>query len=161
MTLPALPDAIAHYHDAVRLEPGFPDAHNNLGATLVAAGKPDEGAAEYRAALKVAPGVLAEQGKCADAAEHYGEAARLRPADTGFVERQAWVLVTCGDARTRDARRAVTLAEHTCKTTEEKDPRKALTLARASGENAMATDLETRLASYERPDAERATARRK
>jgi protein O-GlcNAc transferase len=46
-----LDDAVAHYHRALGLKPGFAEAHNNLGNALKKQGKLDEAAAQYERAL--------------------------------------------------------------------------------------------------------------
>jgi len=50
-----LSDAIAQYHEALRLKPDYPEAHYNLGLDLYGAGKVSEAIAEYREALRLKP----------------------------------------------------------------------------------------------------------
>ena len=84
------PDAAAaYYRAALKINPGFAEAHGNLGSILAGQGKPAEAEAHYRAALRVNPeftvahynlaGLLAARGEPAAAAAEYREALRLGP----------------------------------------------------------------------------------
>jgi tetratricopeptide (TPR) repeat protein/SAM-dependent methyltransferase len=84
-----LDDAVAHYHRALALKPGFAEAHNNLGNALKKQGKLDEGAAQYERALALKPDYVVarynlgntyrEQGQLDNAAAHYRQALALNP----------------------------------------------------------------------------------
>jgi tetratricopeptide (TPR) repeat protein len=51
-----LPDAIAEYQAALRIEPDFAEAHVNLANTLAQTpGRLSEAIAEYEAALRIRP----------------------------------------------------------------------------------------------------------
>jgi protein O-mannosyl-transferase len=50
-----LDEALAMFREAVRIEPGISEAHNNLGTLLLALGRDEEALAEFRAALKLKP----------------------------------------------------------------------------------------------------------
>jgi protein O-mannosyl-transferase len=50
-----LEDAAQHFRTALQLKPDFPQAHNNLGTTLLRLRRFDEAKAEYRAALALKP----------------------------------------------------------------------------------------------------------
>jgi tetratricopeptide (TPR) repeat protein len=51
-----LPEAIAEYRAALRIEPDFVEAHVNLGNTLARTpGRMEEAIAEYEAALRIRP----------------------------------------------------------------------------------------------------------
>ena len=50
-----LNQAIADYHEALRIQPNFPDALNNLGLALATQGKYDEAVARYNEALRARP----------------------------------------------------------------------------------------------------------
>jgi tetratricopeptide (TPR) repeat protein len=81
--------AVAHYAEALRLNPDDVEAHNNLGVILQRQGKLEAAAARYADALRHNPDyldahynlgtVFSHQGKFEAAAFHYGEALRLDP----------------------------------------------------------------------------------
>jgi tetratricopeptide (TPR) repeat protein len=48
--------AAAHYREAIRINPGYPNHYDNLGAVLVHQGRRDEALTEYRKALILNPG---------------------------------------------------------------------------------------------------------
>ena len=48
-------EAIAHYQEALEIEPNDADAHNNLGLALAGRGQIDEAMAQYHEALKIRP----------------------------------------------------------------------------------------------------------
>jgi thioredoxin-like negative regulator of GroEL len=50
-----LPEAIAQYDDALRLQPDYAHAHVNLGSTLAKTGRLPEAIAHYEAALRLEP----------------------------------------------------------------------------------------------------------
>ena len=81
--------AIAHYAEALRLNPDYAKAHNDLGVALVAQGKMDQAIAHYAEALRLNPDyaeahynlglALATQGKLDRAMAQYAEALHLKP----------------------------------------------------------------------------------
>jgi len=86
-----LPEAIAEYQAALRIEPGFAEAHNNLANALAhTPGRLPEAIAEYQAALRIEPGRAAVHYNLANALAHtpgrlpeaigdYQAALRIRP----------------------------------------------------------------------------------
>jgi protein O-mannosyl-transferase len=82
-------EAIDELREAVRLEPGFAEGHNDLGMALEAVGRKDEALLEYRAALRSNPalfeahhnlaGVLADGKQLDEAIEQYERALAIRP----------------------------------------------------------------------------------
>jgi tetratricopeptide (TPR) repeat protein len=81
--------AIAHYEEALRLEPNYPLAQNNLGVALASQGKTDQAVAHYEEALRLTPNyvearenlgdTLFNQGKFEQSEAHYLEVLRLQP----------------------------------------------------------------------------------
>src|SRR6266571_1160185 len=86
-----LTEAMEHYQTALRLNPDYADAHNNVGAVLADQGRLAEAIEHYREALRLKPdyadahynwgNALAQQGKPAEAIEHYRQALRIKPDD--------------------------------------------------------------------------------
>jgi tetratricopeptide (TPR) repeat protein len=83
------PEAMAHYEQALRLNPDYPEAHFNLGSVLEDQGKVPEAMAHYEQALRLNPdyadvhnnlGVaLAQLGRMQEAVGHWEQALRLKP----------------------------------------------------------------------------------
>jgi len=88
-----LPEAIAQYQEAVRIEPDFAEARNNLGNALAQTpGRLPEAIAEYQAALRIRPDLAAVHhnlantlarmpGRLPEAIAEYQAALRIRPDD--------------------------------------------------------------------------------
>ena len=85
-----LPEALAHYAEALRLKPDNPEIHNSLGNTLVAAGRNDEANAQFGEAVRLDPRFIAARLNLANtlakdpwrlpaALTHYAEALRQNP----------------------------------------------------------------------------------
>ena len=85
-------EAMAQYKEALRLSPGFAEAHNNLGHALNGEGRTGEAIAELEEALRLKPdyaeahnnlGIALEKvpGRLPDATDQYREAVRLKPED--------------------------------------------------------------------------------
>jgi tetratricopeptide (TPR) repeat protein len=85
-------EAIAHFQEAIRLQPGYADAHYNLGLTLhKVPGRDDEAIKEYRLTLRLKPdyvdarnnlgNALESMGRLPEAMAQFQEALRLEPAD--------------------------------------------------------------------------------
>jgi tetratricopeptide (TPR) repeat protein len=50
-----MPEAVAHYEQALRINPGYVDAHCNLAAAYGAMGRLDEAIAQLELALRLDP----------------------------------------------------------------------------------------------------------
>jgi protein O-mannosyl-transferase len=83
-----LDEAVTHFREALRLEPGYADAHYNLGVTLYKIpGHANDAIAEYQSALRLEPGrveahnnlgnALIAQGRTQEAIVEFQEALRL------------------------------------------------------------------------------------
>ncbi|MDM8551657.1 tetratricopeptide repeat protein [Desulfobacterales bacterium HSG2] len=80
-------EAIYHYTEILRLNPGHVNAHNNLGFVLADQKRTDEAVYHYKEALRLDPGfakahnnlgiILAGRNKTAEAVRHFSEALRL------------------------------------------------------------------------------------
>jgi tetratricopeptide (TPR) repeat protein len=82
-------EALAHYQEAVRLQPDHPEARLRLGIALAERGRRADGLTHLEAAARLRPGcaqaqynlgvALAEEGRPVEALASFREAARLRP----------------------------------------------------------------------------------
>jgi tetratricopeptide (TPR) repeat protein len=82
-------DAVAHFRQAIRIDPRDADAHDNLGMALAALGRIEEAMAAAAEALRLDPAdagthnnlgnLLARQSRLDEAIAAYGEAVRLKP----------------------------------------------------------------------------------
>ncbi len=96
--------AIAGYRKVLRLDPSFPQAHNNLAVALRAVGRPREAAASYRRALELKPnypaahanlaGTLLSLGDHQEGLRHAFEAVHLEPGNSGHLQILAGALRT-------------------------------------------------------------------
>jgi tetratricopeptide (TPR) repeat protein len=87
-----LDEAAAAYREAIRIDPGFAEARNNLGSVLGRQGRAAEAVEEISKAIEIAPDlsaahnnlaiVLAMQGDTEQAARHFAQVLRLDPRDT-------------------------------------------------------------------------------
>jgi tetratricopeptide (TPR) repeat protein len=110
-----LDDAVLNYKLAVQLRPDYPEAHNNLGNTFRQQGRIEEAIREYETAL---------------------ETALIGAPGSALVQNNlAWLLATAADARLRDGKKAVQLAEQAVVATDGSDPLLLHTLAAAYAEN--------------------------
>ena len=80
-------EAVAQYRRAVKLEPNYELAHYNLGLVLAGREQVEEAIAQFQKALEI------------------------KPDHVAALNNLAWILATYPDARFRDGRRAVTLAQ--------------------------------------------------
>ncbi len=84
-----IPEAIAQYVQALRINPDFPEARYSLGTALAQTGKIEEAIAQYEQALRAKPDfaeahyslgtALAQTGKIEEAIAQYEQALRARP----------------------------------------------------------------------------------
>jgi len=84
-----LEQALSMFQQAIRIEPGISQAHNNLGTLLVTMGRDEEALAEFREALKLKPSdpevhqnmslALERLGRTDEAAAEAQASLRLRP----------------------------------------------------------------------------------
>ena len=82
-------EAIAEYHEILRIDPGYQEAHNNLGLSLAQLRRTGDAIAEYREALRIDPeypeghnnlgAALVQQGRIDEAIAEYREALRINP----------------------------------------------------------------------------------
>jgi len=108
-------EAVAHLQKAVEITPGAA-SHSNLGVALMQMGQVDEALAHYRAAVDIDP---------------YGIDA---------LSNMAWALATWPEARIRDGKKAVELAERVDSLTQGQNIKASITLAAAYAETGRFAD---------------------
>lgn len=82
-------EATRHYHEALRIFPGYAKAHNNIGAAMEDQGRIAEAISHYSEALRFDPDnalihynlghVLGEQDRTGEAIRHYVKALQIKP----------------------------------------------------------------------------------
>jgi len=108
-------EAVPYLRESIRLNPRFPDSHNNLGMALEALGRTDEAVAEYVEALRIDPAMalahnnlgslLLKAGRADEAASQFMEALRQSPDVAGVRD-------NLGQARTAQGRFAEAQADY-------------------------------------------------
>jgi len=99
-------EAIAEYKEAVRINPDYAEAHNNLGSALLLTGRTAEAIDEYNHALQIDPAyaqahnnlgnALVQTGRAPEAIDHYREALRIAPTSAGAHNNLAAALAQMG-----------------------------------------------------------------
>jgi Flp pilus assembly protein TadD len=103
-------EAIAHFNEALKLQPNLAEAENGLANALL------------------------RKGRVADAVTHYQAAVSAVPNHPYLLNNLAWVLATCPDASVRNGARAVQLAQKAEQLSGGRDPVLLGTLAAAYAE---------------------------
>ena len=65
---------MAQYLEALRVDPGLPEAHLNLGNALFREGRTEDAVAQYREAIRLAPGYAGAHYNLAQALAKLGRA---------------------------------------------------------------------------------------
>jgi arylsulfatase A-like enzyme/Flp pilus assembly protein TadD len=125
-------DAVRHLRAAIALDPRLAAAHNSLGSILGAQGRVAEAIAHFRAALVADPKnaeahnnlglALRMTGRSEEAVPHFKAALAVRSDWREPMNELAWVLATHPDARVRDGREAVRLAERAAELGARREP---------------------------------------
>jgi len=136
-----LPEAVADFEQALRIDPDLAEAHNNLGFALEQTSKFAEAIEQYQQVLRLNPNipethnnlgdVLAQTGRFDEAIAQYEQALRIRPNYANACNNLAWQLATREGSGPEDWARAVQLAEHASQLAGGNDPRYLDTLAAA------------------------------
>jgi Tfp pilus assembly protein PilF len=136
-----LAQAEAHYRRAIERQPGFGEAHANLGFVLIRAGRYQVAREQLARALdlsgespelRVGLAISAAHLDDAEAAvRNYRAALRLRPGWTHPANNLAWLLATHPDPDIRDPGSAVEIAEGVRRRADEPSPITLDTLAAA------------------------------
>jgi len=139
-----IPEAIQHFNESLGTWDANPQAHNNLANALVLSGKPEEAVLHYRRALAERPDfveahnnlgfALLTLGRMQEGIRALEEALAFDPTLKTALVGLAQVLATTKDARLRDGRRAVRLAERARSLVGSDDPALLNVLAAAYAE---------------------------
>ena len=140
-----LNEAIDHYHNAMRLRPGYGDPYLNLGNILFQQGRMAmrwlNGRRHMRLNQKTGASTLLladaflRAGLQKDAIAEYEHAVRNSVQDPLPRNNLAWLLATSSDASIRDGNRAMELANEAVQLSHGKDPNYLRTLAAACAES--------------------------
>jgi tetratricopeptide (TPR) repeat protein len=136
--------AIAHFDEAIRLDPQFARAYYGRGVAYFHKGLYEKAVASYSEAIRREPqndGAIFDRGLARwqngepkQAANDFTQAIRLNPKNDSAHNVLAWALSTAPQADLRDGKRAVELATRACELTEWKNPFHLSTLAAAYAE---------------------------
>ena len=174
-------EALKQFEQARVISPEDEDTLYSYGQSLQALGRDAEAMAKYRATLAVnkrsarandgLAAVLLKQGKDRDALECWRLAVAEEPKNVAYGCRLAELLAASSDARVRDGKEAVAIAEKMVELSRGKDAsafnalaaaeaetgnfsaavenaQTALDLAKADGEEKLAGEVQSRLADY-------------
>jgi tetratricopeptide (TPR) repeat protein len=133
--------AADHYKAALGQNPALPGAHLALGQLLRQQGRAREAAAAFEEGTRAFPGEIELWQRLASAQmevpDPAGAIATYRaiherwPEDWVATANLAWILATAPDARFRNGKDAVALAQEACRMTENREPQVLNTLAAA------------------------------
>ena len=125
-------DAVYHYNEALRIDPKYVKARNNLGTVLARQGKFNDAVYHFSQALQADPNyagayynlgkIFANQGKTEDAILFYRKALYYSPNMTQVLYNLSWILASHEDEKYRNGEEAVELAEKLCILTDYQQP---------------------------------------
>ena len=132
------------FEQSVAIEPHYGPGQADLAKQLLAAGKTKESLDHLWLAAALDPAdaaiqqnlgaVLATEGKAGEGIVHFETALKLEPHSARTMNQLAWIYATDSDARNRDGKRAVQLAQEACAATLNENPLYLRTLGAAYGE---------------------------
>jgi tetratricopeptide (TPR) repeat protein len=136
--------AIAHYDEAIRLDPRFARAYHGRGVAYLHKGQYDKAVASLSEAIRLEPrndvalfdrGLARwHSGEARQAVADFNRAIKANPKNDSAYNGLAWALSTATDEKLRDGKRAVELATKACELTEWKNPFHLSALAAAYAE---------------------------
>jgi tetratricopeptide (TPR) repeat protein/mono/diheme cytochrome c family protein len=125
-------EALAHFREAITIDPHHSSALNNLGKALQQAGKPAEAIGYLERAVELRPddaiprrnlaSAMASEGRMREAIVHYRGALERRPDWPDVLIDLAWILAAHPDAERRAPDEAIRLAERAVEITAHQDP---------------------------------------
>ncbi len=136
--------AIRHFHEALRIEPNNAIAHNNLGVVLVLKGNDKEAVSHFFEAIRINPDyagayynlgkIFGNQEKIENAILYYRKTLYINPHMTQALYNLSWILATHRDAKYRNGKDALKLAQSLCEITQYKQSLALDSLAAAYAE---------------------------
>jgi tetratricopeptide (TPR) repeat protein len=120
--------AYAHIADVWMNQQDLGKSLTNINRALAL--KPD-----FRDALRLRAVILTRSKKCREAHEDFDRLEKLQPPDARFLQDKAWSLLACSEESSRDAPKALELAQRAYDLSEGKDGRVLETLAEAYFQN--------------------------
>jgi tetratricopeptide (TPR) repeat protein len=143
-------EAMDQFRQALKINPGYAEAHNDLGNALLQLGRRDEAIEQFRRALEIQPdygnahfnlgNAFRESGRAQEAIGHYQKVLQIQP---GYIEAEnnlAYVLATCPQASLRDGAKALDLAQQADRASGGRNAIVLGTLATAFAENGKFTE---------------------
>jgi tetratricopeptide (TPR) repeat protein len=137
-------DALAQFHEVLRLQPDYEVAYYNLGLALVRQNRLDDALVHFQKAVALKPdyasahnnlaNLYQRKGQPRDAIAHYQIAARFRPKNADMANNLAWLLATCPEASLRNGPQAIELAQKAERLSGDSEPVYIATLAAAYAE---------------------------
>jgi tetratricopeptide (TPR) repeat protein len=147
-----LNEAIDHYHNAMRLRPGYGDPYLNLGNALFQQGRMGDAIAQWQQARATEPkdarfhtalaNAFLKARLQKDAVAEYEYVVLISAQDPLPRNNLAWLLATSSDASIRDGSRAMELANQAVRLSDGKDPTYLRTLAAACAEAGLFTEAQ-------------------
>jgi len=144
MTTGRYVEAIPDFQNALALAPDQPEIQTELGQCFIRNQQPDQASIAFQNAIRLQPGnaaahlglamTLESTGNNAEAIAHYRKVVELQTNSIIALNNLAWLLATAADARLRNGKDAVPLAEHACQLTQNQQAFLIGTLAAAYAE---------------------------
>ena len=135
---------MANYTEALRVDPGYADAHKNLGDVLFLQEKYRDAEVHLTEALRLNPGyadvhgslgaILARRRRVCRGKDSFSRRHSAAPDDSNAYNESAMIMASCPDAKFRDGKKAVEFATRACELTGWKNPEVLDTLASAQAE---------------------------
>ncbi len=138
------PEAIADFQNALALAPDQPDIQTELGQCFIRNQQPDQASIAFQNAIRSQPNnaearlglamILESNRNNTGAIAQYRKVVELQTNSIIALNNLAWLLATATDARLRNGKEAVPLAEHACQLTQNQQAFLIGTLAAAYAE---------------------------
>ena len=145
-----LEDTLVQLREALRINPRYAKAYNNIGGVFFKRGDIDKAIESLNKALQLEPeypeaignmgDIYYSRGKFESAIDRWTKVLRLKPASIKALNNLAWILATVEDPDLRNPTQAVKYAERACELTGRRKPVVLDTLAAAYAAAGRFTD---------------------